>query len=316
MKKAILPIILSVVLIQMTESCKNNEDSPAYADDKMWCSKPLKATEATDVFYVVSTNIMHSFKPDGSETFISVLNDEEKAALTSEINYIHESMFPEKVNFYAPYYHQVTMSALSNTDLTKEDLKELSGKAAEEVLDAFNYYMEHFNRGRPFILAGYSQGGIQVRNILAQMPKEQLSRMVVTYMMGYGIKEEMLANPNFKMATGATDTGVTVSFTSLANLEAKYNILNSTDACINPVNWHTDSTSVKFVFDNEILTAHVNENHHVVIVDGFHYENHKTREWSVNPWSKDNYHNFEIYFYAPSIRQNALDRINAMNNAK
>jgi len=316
MKRIILPIIFSTVLLLSLVSCKKDDDSTGFADDNMWCCKPSKATEATDVFYIVSTNIMHSYKPDGSESFIAVLDNEEKATLATEINYIHDSMFPEKVNYYAPYYHQVTMAALANKDLTEKDLAELSAKAAKEVLDAFNYYMDNFNQGRPFIIAGYSQGAIQVRNIVAQMPKEQISRMIVAYMMGYGIKKEQMANINFRMAAGATDTGVTVSFTSLANIEAKYGLLNNTDACINPVNWQTDSTPAEFEFDGETLTAHVNEEHHVVIVDGFHYEKHKTQEWSVNPWSKDNYHNFEIYFYAPSIRQNALDRIDAMINKK
>jgi len=310
MKRIIFLIILSAVYL-LTLGCRQKIED-GFADDKMWCCKPSETTEKTDVFYVVSTNIMHSHKPDGSETYIAVLDDKEKDVLASEINYIHKSMFPEKVNFYAPYYHQVTMAAIADTTLTKKELAELSAQAAKEVLDAFNYYMEHFNQGKPFILAGYSQGAIQVRNIVAQMSKEQISRMVVAYMMGYGITKEQMANPNFKMASGATDTGVTVSFTSLANIEAKYSPINEANTCINPANWNTDSTPVDFEFDGEILTSHVNKEHHVVIVDGFNYEKHKAQEWTVNPWSKENYHNFEIYFYAPSIRQNALDRIDAM----
>jgi len=314
--KRIIPLIIPAIVLLMLGSCREQAKSSSFADDSMWCIKPSEASMAADVFYVVSTNIMHSYKPDGSETFIAVLNDEEKATLEGEINYIHENIFPEKVNFYAPYYHQATMASLTNKDLTEKDRSELFAEATKEVLDAFNYYMEHFNQGRPFILAGYSQGAIQVRNILAQMPKEQLSHMVAAYMIGFGIKQEYLDNPNFKMATGATDTGVAVSFTSLANIQAKYGLLNTTDACINPINWRTDSTAAEFDFDGETLTSHVDQENHVVIVDGFHYDKHKTKQWDVNPWSKDNYHNFEIYFYAPSIRQNALDRIDAMLNAE
>jgi len=314
MKRSIQLFLISVAYLLAMASCQDNEDYNVYADNDIWCCKPSKATENVDVFYIVSTNIMHSYKPDGSETFLSVLDEKDKATLATEINYIHESMFPKKVNFYAPYYHQVTMAAVES--VSKKEMAVIYAKATKEVLDAFNYYMDNFNQGRPFILAGYSQGAIQVKNIVAQMPKEQLSRMVVAYVMGYGITNEQMANPNFKMATGATDTGVTLSFTSLANIDAKYSPINNTDACINPVNWHTDSTPAEFEYDGETLTSHVDEEHHVVIVDGFHYEKHKTQEWSVNPWSKENYHNFEIYFYAPSIRQNALDRIDAMVNAK
>lgn len=313
MKRYLLPIAF---LLLTLGSCQKDEVPAGFADDKMWCCKPSEVTEAVDVFYIVSTNIMHSYNPDGSEAYIAVLDDSEKAILAEEINYIHSSMFPAKVNFYAPYYHQVTMASVANEDFTQEDLAALSAKASQEVLDAFNYYIEHLNQGRPFILAGYSQGAFQVRNIVAQLSKEQLSRMVVAYMMGYGIRNEHIANPNIKMASGATDVGVTVSFTSLANVEASYGLLNAADACINPVNWHTDSTPAQFEYDGELLTSHVDQEHHVVLVDGFHYENHNAQQWSVNPWSEDNYHNFEIYFYAPSIRQNALDRISAMLASK
>jgi len=307
--------ILFVAAAMVFVSCEKDKVTPTgFADDAMWCCKPANATAAADVFYIVSTNIMKSYKPDGTETYIAVLNDEEKALLAKEINYIHSSMFPANVNFYAPYYHQVTMSCVADTSLSTEDRAKLSAEAAKEVLDAFNYYMKNFNNGRPFIIAGYSQGSIQAKNILIQLPEDQLKRMVATYMMGFGVSAEAAANPNVKAATGATDTGVTVSFTSLANIEAKYDLMNTSEFCINPVNWLTDSTPADFVYDKEPLKAHVDEKNHVVIVDGFHYENHEAQEWSINPWSKDNYHNFEIYFYASSIRQNALDRINAMIN--
>jgi len=296
-------------------SCeKEPNNSYNYSDDSMWCCKPDNATAGADVFYIVSTNIMNSYETDGTETYIAVLNDEEKAILAGEINYIHESMFPENVNFYAPYYHQVTMASLADPNLTNDDRAKLSNEVAMEVLEAFNYYMKHFNHGRPFIIAGYSQGSIQARNILMQLPEDQFKRMVATYMMGYGVSKEALANANVKPATGATDTGVTVSFTSLANIEAKYDLLNTSEICINPINWRTDATPADFIYDKEQLTAHVDEENHVVLVDGFHYENHTSQEWSINPWSQDNYHNFEIYFYASSIRQNALDRISAMTN--
>lgn len=307
-------LLIIAVLMALVSCEKEQNTKTGYADDSMWCCKPEKATAAADVFYIVSTNIMNSYKEDGTETYIAVLNDDEKAILAKEINYIHNSMFPEDVNFYAPYYHQVTMASLQDTTLTTADRVKLSDQVAKEVLDAFNYYMKNYNNGRPFILAGYSQGSIQAKNILTQMPEEQLQSMVAAYMMGFGINAQALASPNIRPATGATDTGVTVAFTSVANIGAKYGFINDSQICINPINWRTDTVSADFVYDGELLTAHVDTANHVVIVDGFHYENHDTQQWSINPWSKENYHNFEIYFYVPSIRQNVLDRINAMPN--
>jgi len=302
------PILFFILAALATTSCDIPKET--FSDPKMWCSLPDRYAENVDVFYVVSTNIMRSFNPDGTESFSAVLNDEEKAILATEIKYIENNLFPEKVNFFSPYYHQTTMSALANPAFTRKDLQDLSNRATNEVFDAFDYYMEHFNQDRPFIIAGYSQGAIMTKNLLQHLTAEQSKRLVAAYMMGYGLDAETLQHANVNAATGATDTGVTISFTSMANTEAIYNIIyNDAVECINPVNWCTDATPAEFQYDGETLTVHVDQTKKVLIVDGFHYEKHKTQDWSINPWSKDNYHNFEIYFYAPQIRKNALDRI-------
>ncbi len=309
---------LLIVSLLCLASCKmNTANDSIFADSSMWCCLPSETDEAVDVFYIVSTNIMQSFNPDGTESCTAVLNDEEKALLSKEINYIHESMFPAGVNFFSPYYHQMTMSAQSKENVSREEKVEMAKKTSQEVIEAFNYYLENYNQGRPFIIAGYSQGALMTRIVLCQLTETQRHQLVAAYMMGFGLDAETLKNPNVKAAEGADDTGVTISFTSVANPEAIYDpLVHNVAACINPISWSTESTPASIDFDGETLTAQVDPENKVLIVDGFHYENHQTQQWSINPWSKDNYHNFEIYFYAPSIRQNALDRIDSFLKQK
>jgi hypothetical protein len=59
-------------------------------------------------------------------------------------------------NVYGPRYRQASMFAYMATDEKTRD--EILGFAYTDVERAFAYYLEHYNKGRPFILASHSQG--------------------------------------------------------------------------------------------------------------------------------------------------------------
>ena len=308
MKKILASIAVAALVLSVSSCRVTVTENTDYSDAEMWCCFPDEASAPVDVFYIVSTVTMKSVNPDGTESFNALLTDSEKADMAEEINHVHEGIFPDSLNFFAPYYHQMTMS--SYTQLSKEELAPLADIAKQEICDAFDYFMDNCNDGRPFIIAGYSQGSIMVKTLLQHMTDEQYSRMVAAYMMGFGLDEQTLEHPHVKAAEGAFDTGVTVSWNSMKNVEAIYpGIWSNAVTCINPANWRTDDTPASFEFDGETLTAHVDQDKHVVLVEGFNAANHDLPSWDINPWSDDNYHNYEIYLYNPIVRQNVLDRI-------
>ena len=100
--------------------------------------------EYPDVFYLVSTNIVHE---EGS--LIADYSPEEKALLTKEMSFIESHLFPDSLNFFAPYYHQHTLDAVK---LDEERYDRLADGIADEAYDAFHYYMEHLRGGRPVVL--------------------------------------------------------------------------------------------------------------------------------------------------------------------
>jgi hypothetical protein len=85
-----------------------------------------------------------------------------------------------------------------------------------DVYAALDYYFEHYNQGRPFILAGHSQGSMILKIALQDYfleHGEYLERMVAAYVLGYSITTDNLkANPSLRFAEGADDTGVIVSW--------------------------------------------------------------------------------------------------------
>jgi hypothetical protein len=74
-----------------------------------------------------------------------------------------------------------------------------AGIPTSDAVSAFKYYLEHLNGGRPFILAGHSQGPNLIANILSGYMRQNptlYKRMVAAYVIGFSITGDYLSeNP-------------------------------------------------------------------------------------------------------------------------
>ena len=207
------------------------------------------------------------------------------------------------LEFASPYYHQFTFDALS---LPEEEYKKISAEVAQEAYEAFTYYYDNFNGGRPFILAGFSQGALLVKEILKLMTPAQREKMAVAYVLGYGINEEDLKSPAIVPAKGAYDKGVTVSFNTVASPDGVWDaVMDGAVCCINPLNWSTDTTAAETVYHGQKVNVRVNRQSSVLVAEGFK----KEPLMFVEPWPEDCLHHYEIHFYADALCQNAKDRV-------
>ena len=69
--------------------------------------------------------------------------------------FMEKGIYDEDARFFAPYYRQAGLNAY---ELSAEEREPYLDSAYEDVKDAFLYYLENYNDGRPIILAGFSQG--------------------------------------------------------------------------------------------------------------------------------------------------------------
>ena len=86
---------------------------------------------------------------------------------------------------FAPRYRQATFGSTGPSP----NGPKAYAFALEDVKRAFAYYIEHENKGRPFILVGHSQGTFHLAPLLEQMvdQTELKDRFVAAYAIGIGI---------------------------------------------------------------------------------------------------------------------------------
>ncbi|MBR3328342.1 MAG: DUF3089 domain-containing protein [Atopobiaceae bacterium] len=67
------------------------------------------------------------------------------------------SAFEPVANFFAPFWRQVNAMKLSSMSFEEVDEAEWA-EPRTDVYAALDYYFENLNQGRPYFLAGHSQG--------------------------------------------------------------------------------------------------------------------------------------------------------------
>ncbi len=212
-----------------------------YSKEENWMRLP-EITHEVDTIYLYPTCYL-----DDSEDAkpICDIDNEAVRARARDIYENQGTVFEESTNVFAPFY---AVGGLSHEELEEYQLNE----QRTDVYAALDYYFENYNEGRPFMIAGHSQGSIMTKIVLGeymQAHPEYYERMVAAYPIGFSITEDwLLEHPYLKFAEGADDTGVIVSW----NTEGKGNqgqsnlVVEPEALSINPINWKRDDTYADF----------------------------------------------------------------------
>ena len=215
-----------------------------YSNRNNWVHLPENTDKEVDTFFVYPTVYIN---PETDAPAIVPVEDELlRAGVMAHFNEAPQA-FVDLTNLYEPYYRQSNLCALSGLD-QQEFMEFQYREQRTDIYSALDYYFEHYNQGRPFILAGHSQGSMMLKIALQDYFLEHsdyLERMVAAYVLGYSITtDDLAANPALRFAEGADDTGVIVSW-NVEGPENKHesNITVMKNAiAINPLNWKRDET--------------------------------------------------------------------------
>ena len=337
MKKTFIALVMAIVMsFSMTafgEAAGGAGEAPDYSQASCWYMIP-EITKEADTIFIYPTE--YSGTNEGDANFAAIANPDVREGIKNTDYKYQASVYEESTNLFIPFYRQAGFKYAVDTWKETGDLRlALMGTPYDDVAAALDYYFENYNGGRPFILAGHSQGSaictLLLDNYFKEHP-EYYERMVAAYIIGFSVtKDELEAYPHLKFASGETDTGVIVSWITEGpvNVEknAEYPVLRPNAICINPLNWKLDDTYApasenlgSFVLNKETGEYEITDigadaqviPARGVIVTTSPYDNISNPE----VFGPQSFHEDDYGFYYVNLRENVAKRIAAFMAAK
>lgn len=300
-------------------------DGTNYSLEENWAYLETdNSNKEADIFFVCPTVY------GGTEnSFNMSLEDTETKANFLGATNMEKGIYDDNARFFAPYYQQVGLNVYT---LPIEDRESYLEIAYEDVKDSFEYYMKHYNEGRPIVLAGFSQGADMCLRLMKDYfdEKENAELLVACYAIGWSItEEEMEEYPYLTFAKGENDTGVIIAFNSEAEDITDSLMIpeGTTTLAINPLNWKTDHTLADKSLNKgacftdyegnivteipELTGAYIDEERGALkVVD----VTPKEYPAVLDIFEDGIYHLYDYQFFYRNLEENVQDRIEAFEN--
>ena len=309
----------------------NMSTTPDYSKKTCWFQIP-EVTKQFDTFYIPATEYINSSYNEGAPDFATLDNAEMLEGIAAE--YLGQaSVYEESTNVFVPYYRQAGLKLEVDAWKKTGDMRDaLKGTPYTDVTAALDYYFQHYNNGRPFIIAGHSQGSAMTSLVLQKYFKEHpdyYKRMVAAYVIGYAVTTDDLgANPHLKFATGESDTGVIISWNTEGQKSVDENapnlVLLPNAISINPLNWKLDGTYAPATenlgslgVDERNLTIEIGDlgadaqvvPSRGVIVSNGKADHSQMPEFFIEIFGPASFHGEDYTFFYNNIKDNVAKRI-------
>lgn len=267
---SIITLLLSTVVFSATAQLKLPKDltikypfaqspvppAPDYGDTTNWSALPQKqdiadivpnssfkedeANAKVDVFYIYPT-IYEYGDPWNANVKDTALN-----ALIDKLPVKNQAtVFNGSCKVYVPRYRQAHLKAFFHLD---GDGKKALDLAYSDISRAFKYYLDHYNQGRPIIIAGHSQGSYLGKMLMQEFfdGKPLQKQLVAAYLIGY----PQLPS-DYTTLNGCKDPTSTECIVGWGTFARGYypdsNILANKQAiCVNPITFKMDTSYVPF----------------------------------------------------------------------
>ena len=232
------------------------------------------------------------------------------------------SAFNGSTRVYAPRYRQLSMGGYYK-HVGADQGKAL---AYSDVKRAFEYYLEHWNKGRPIILAGHSQGSDHAHKLLHEFfdHKPLRQQLVAAYIMGMGIVDKQYVSGESSIPRCSTpqQVGCMISWLSFAEGGSTSKFFQRAPdeqfVCTNPLSWSIDEIKVPKTANlgaiplinvvglnaiNPQLVGARCEKGYLWI------DEPEVSGYSVALFEGKNYHAYDYNLFYMNIRQNVAERV-------
>ncbi len=298
--------------------------TPDYADLSFWAAHPqiddmadklpisnglknMQDSAEVDVFYVHPTTFLDKKSWNASaKSPISIGN--------LDPIFLQATVFNGSARIFAPRYRQATIySFLDDSGNSNYSF----ATARKDVISAFIYYLAHYNQGRPYFIAGHSQGSMMLIPVLKYIDRHSDDRFIAAYVPGWSISSKSFDNLK------ACDSPTAIKCFNVWNAKKWGATLDEFltpsryigSDCVNPLSWKNNED-------------HVSKDHHLGAIGILpnkvdkHYVSakcHGEMLWVDLPsdpnyeakLNRKNYHRVDYGLFYLNIRENIKQRIEA-----
>jgi hypothetical protein len=196
--------------------------------------KDMQKDAAIDIFFLHPTTLTGKVKH--GNVWNGDVADEQLNKKTNNSSILYQaSAFNGAGKIYAPKYRQAHLYSFFAKD--KLSAKMALDTAYTDVVAAFEYYLEYYNHGRPFIIAGHSQGAKHALRLTKELieGKPLEKQLVAAYYAGWPVE-----NTSFKTLKPCETPEQTDCYCTWRTFERGYGLKKATEkeiVCTNPILW-------------------------------------------------------------------------------
>lgn len=306
-------------------SFKSKNDTPDYSNLDYWAAHPWKRNPSdnvpvllnkpakdslADVFFIYPTTYLDPSLPTG---WNAAIDDQKINQRTDNTTILYQaSVFNEHCRIFSPRYRQANLKAFYSND--GPSIEKAFNLAYADILAAFNYYLTHFNNGRPIIIASHSQGtkhaGRLIQELFENKPLKR--QLVCAYLIGLPVFDNYFSA--LKPCSDSSATQCFISWRSFKkNADPGFVAKEKLHAIvINPLTWCLDEQFA----DKKLNDGGILKDFNKIIPHIVSAQVHKNILWVSKPaffgnifLTAKNYHIVDYNLFYMNIRENVYTRI-------
>jgi hypothetical protein len=309
---------------------KSPNGQPDYANLDYWAAHPDKKDPSdsvprpllaevrdtlADVFFLHPTTFTD--KKEAARPNAAIDDDYINAKTDYSTILLQASAFNQQSRVFSPRYRQAHIGNFYGADsaLAVQALQ----LAYSDVRNAFRYYLQHNNNGRPIIIASHSQGALMAIELLKEFfdNKPLQQQLVVAYVVGWPLEKNSFTS--LRACAEPTQTNCVCSWrTFKMGYEApwvkKEKERSASLIVTNPLSWKTDTSFVSRQANKGSVLTRFNKIYKSTadaqIQNGVLYSYRPHFPGSFL-YRTDNYHIGDINLYYLNIRENVRERLSS-----
>lgn len=300
------------------------DKSPDYKNTYYWASLPFKTdpadqlpesvildhiSEEADVFFIHPTSY---FGDKTHRAWNADINDPKVNKKTDNGAILFQaSIFNSDARIFAPRYRQAHYNAFFTKDITSS--QHAFDLAYEDVYNAFLYYYDNWNKGRPIIIAGHSQGAKMAVRLIKEVfdNKAMKNKLVVAYVVGIPVPVGTFEY--LKVCKDEHETSCICSWRTFKSGTIPKDLITEKPVIItNPLSWTTDENFVDKKFNKGMVLDMKKK----PVKNAVSAQIYKNILWCNKPKFKGsflvnikNFHKGDYNLYYLNVRENVRTRI-------